>query len=199
MEGIVMRKVRVRTRAVVATAAAVALVALGGAAWATTAIGDDVIQGCYDSGGNLKVVDTLPCPKGWKPLSWNKQGPQGEPGTFSGHFASSNGKFAIDVTDDGITLKGPASSIVIGATETSVFGNVTFYGTETHHGEEDHRGLERHFDELWYFGPEQHFGRTDYRDQVRFDANFCGVGAFISPLQLASGASTTNTLACYTQ
>ena len=37
------------------------------------------IQGCYDSGGNLKVVNALPCPKGFTPLSWAQQGATGQP------------------------------------------------------------------------------------------------------------------------
>jgi hypothetical protein len=51
----------------------------GGIAWA--AIGDGgVIQGCYDSGGNVKVVAALPCPKGYTAFQWNQQGPKGDPG-----------------------------------------------------------------------------------------------------------------------
>ena len=54
----------------------------GGIAWA--AIGDGgVIQGCYDSGGNLKVVAAPPCPKGYTSLPWNQQGiagPKGDKG-----------------------------------------------------------------------------------------------------------------------
>jgi hypothetical protein len=51
----------------------------GGIAWG--AIGEGgVIQGCYDSGGNLKVVAAPPCPKGYTPLQWNQQGPKGDPG-----------------------------------------------------------------------------------------------------------------------
>jgi hypothetical protein len=57
----------------------IAIVLAGGVAWA--AIGDGgVIQGCYDSGGNVKVVAALPCPKGYSPLQWNQQGPKGDPG-----------------------------------------------------------------------------------------------------------------------
>lgn len=37
-----------------------------------------VINACVDSGGNLKVL--TPCPKGYTPLSWNIQGPQGPQG-----------------------------------------------------------------------------------------------------------------------
>jgi hypothetical protein len=36
-----------------------------------------VIQGCYDSGGNVKVVEVLPCPRGYSALQWNQQGIQG--------------------------------------------------------------------------------------------------------------------------
>jgi hypothetical protein len=39
-----------------------------------------VVQGCYDSGGNLKVVDALPCPKGYTPLQWNQRGVKGDTG-----------------------------------------------------------------------------------------------------------------------
>ena len=39
-----------------------------------------VIQGCYDSGGNLKVVNALPCPKNSTALSWNQTGPTGPAG-----------------------------------------------------------------------------------------------------------------------
>jgi hypothetical protein len=39
-----------------------------------------VIQGCYDSGGNLKVVNALPCPKSYTALSWNQQGVKGDTG-----------------------------------------------------------------------------------------------------------------------
>jgi hypothetical protein len=39
-----------------------------------------VIQGCYDSGGNLKVVNALPCPKSYTALAWNQQGVKGDTG-----------------------------------------------------------------------------------------------------------------------
>ena len=51
----------------------------GGIAWAS--IGDGgVIQGCYDSGGNLKVIASLPCPKGYTAVSWNQKGDPGPKG-----------------------------------------------------------------------------------------------------------------------
>ncbi len=42
--------------------AVAATVLAGGVAWAAIPEGG-VIQGCYDSGGNLKVVASLPCPR----------------------------------------------------------------------------------------------------------------------------------------
>jgi hypothetical protein len=51
----------------------------GGIAWAS--IGDGgVIQSCYDSGGNLKVIASLPCPKGYTAVSWNQKGDPGPKG-----------------------------------------------------------------------------------------------------------------------
>jgi hypothetical protein len=63
--------------------AAATLVLAGGVAWAAIPGQGGVIQGCYDSGGNVKVVDALPCPKSYTPLPWNQQGiqgPKGDPG-----------------------------------------------------------------------------------------------------------------------
>jgi hypothetical protein len=53
-----------------------------GVAYATGSIpgAGGVIQGCYDGGGNLKVVASLPCPKGYTALQWNEQGPPGTAG-----------------------------------------------------------------------------------------------------------------------
>jgi hypothetical protein len=59
----------------------VASALLGGVAWAAIPDSAGVIQGCYNNGGNLKVVDELPCPKGWTSLPWNQEGPKGDPGT----------------------------------------------------------------------------------------------------------------------
>jgi hypothetical protein len=58
-------------------AAAIAVAATGSIAWAAIPGAGGVIQGCYDSGGNLKVVEALPCAKGYTALQWNQQGPQG--------------------------------------------------------------------------------------------------------------------------
>jgi len=40
----------------------------------------NTIHGCYESGGNVKVVASLPCPKGYPSLDWNQTGPQGPQG-----------------------------------------------------------------------------------------------------------------------
>jgi hypothetical protein len=62
--------------------AVVAVVVVGGVAWATIPpVPGGVIQGCYDSGGNVKVVDALPCPAKYTPFQWNQQGPAGTNGT----------------------------------------------------------------------------------------------------------------------
>jgi hypothetical protein len=64
--------------------AAAFVCALGvvGVGYAFGAIGSGgTIQGCYDSGGNLKVVATgSSCPKTYTALSWNQQGPAGATG-----------------------------------------------------------------------------------------------------------------------
>jgi hypothetical protein len=60
-------------------------IALLGAGVATGAFPgvDGKISACYGSDGSLRVIDTeagKACPKGWKPLAWNQQGPAGSPG-----------------------------------------------------------------------------------------------------------------------
>jgi hypothetical protein len=52
----------------------------GSVAWAAIPGDGGVIQGCYDTGGNVKVVATLPCPKGYTALAWAQQGPAGDQG-----------------------------------------------------------------------------------------------------------------------
>jgi len=52
---------------------------VGVAVGASGIIGPDkIVHGCYDSGGNLKVISyTATCPKGWTAIEWNQQGIQG--------------------------------------------------------------------------------------------------------------------------
>lgn len=57
---------------------AIVMVLAGSVAWAAIpAQPGGVIQGCYDGGGNVKVVEALPCPKGHTPFQWDQQGVQG--------------------------------------------------------------------------------------------------------------------------
>ena len=53
---------------------------VGGLVYAAIPGTNGVIQGCYDGGGNVKVVDALPCPKGYTALQWNAQGVKGDKG-----------------------------------------------------------------------------------------------------------------------
>ena len=74
-----MRLARVLT--VTAIAASGVLVA-GGLAMAAIPDGQGVIHGCYDTGGNLKIVDAgASCPKTFKAISCNQQGVAGTNGT----------------------------------------------------------------------------------------------------------------------
>ena len=63
------------------------LVMVGGTAFAVSSSIPDsagVVHGCYDSGGNVKVIDTsvtATCPKGYSSLNWNQTGPAGKDGT----------------------------------------------------------------------------------------------------------------------
>src|SRR5580704_19189631 len=65
---------------------AAAAVLVGGTAYgAVSSIPDaaGVVHGCYDSGGNVKVIDTsitASCPKGYSSLDWNQTGPAGKDG-----------------------------------------------------------------------------------------------------------------------
>jgi hypothetical protein len=56
---------------------AIVMVLAGGVAWAAIPGPGGVIQGCYDSGGNVKVVEALPCPRNYTAFQWNQQGIQG--------------------------------------------------------------------------------------------------------------------------
>jgi hypothetical protein len=59
---------------------------VGGTAFAVSSSIPDsagVVHGCYDSGGNVKVIDTsvtTTCPKGYTSLNWNQTGPAGKDG-----------------------------------------------------------------------------------------------------------------------
>jgi Collagen triple helix repeat (20 copies) len=74
----------------------------GGIAWAAIpAVPGGVIQGCYDSGGNVKVVEALPCPPKHTPFQWNQQGAPGTNGTNG-----TNGTDGIDGADGAPGMNG---------------------------------------------------------------------------------------------
>jgi hypothetical protein len=74
---------------VIAGVAAASVLAGGAAYGAVSSIPDaatGVIHGCYDSGGNVKVIDTsvtTTCPKGYTALNWNQKGPAGAGATVT--------------------------------------------------------------------------------------------------------------------
>lgn len=72
---------QLRRRGAVALLVAGALVAaIAGVAWGAIPGEDGVIRSCFNSGGNIKVVETHPCPSGWTPLAWSQTGPAGPQG-----------------------------------------------------------------------------------------------------------------------
>jgi hypothetical protein len=84
---------------------AIATALVGGIAWAAIPGPGGVIQGCYDSGGNLKVVNALPCPKGFTALPWNQQGPKGDTGDTGPSMGFSASASGMEVDgDDGTTI-----------------------------------------------------------------------------------------------
>ena len=105
---------------IAATAGAFAAAVLaGGVAWAAIPEGG-VIQGCYDAGGNLKVVAALPCPKGYTSLPWNQQGVQGLPGQ--------SGKNGADGKSPTVAQLGPgdANCSAGGAAITDAAGSTAY-------------------------------------------------------------------------
>jgi hypothetical protein len=97
-EGKTMR----RKRLLITAAGALFAVAIaGGVAWASIPGNGGVIQGCYDSGGNVKVVPALPCPRGYTAFAWNQQGLKGADGASGKDGA--NGTNGVD-GDDGVSV-----------------------------------------------------------------------------------------------
>ena len=153
-------------RSVVSLLLAGALMAVvGGVAWAAIPGPGGVIQGCYDGGGNLKVVEQLPCPKGFKPLAWNQAGPSAEAArtyiktTFFEDQLGGNdfvpgqrlsATLACDDMNDQITGAGvrgiPWTSnedpTVVGITATSASVAKAFAGTEERPPHPDQASLE---------------------------------------------------------
>ncbi|MHB1243576.1 MAG: hypothetical protein ACYC1P_09305 [Gaiellaceae bacterium] len=117
-----------RSRRTVVAGVAIFAIA-GGIAFASIPDADGLIHGCYrsaagDAQGQLRVVeDPARCRGNETAIQWSEQGvagapgPQGPPGedgedgTFSGTFTSPNGQYSLSVTDAGIVLASPDSSI----------------------------------------------------------------------------------------
>jgi hypothetical protein len=76
-----------RTRLVVFTSLAIAVLAIAGVGDAAIPSGNGTISACKDNKGAVKVIDTeagQSCPANQQLLNWNQQGPagpQGAPGT----------------------------------------------------------------------------------------------------------------------
>ncbi len=84
-------------------------------------------------GGSSTGATGAAGPQGY-PGPAGPQGQKGDTGDFSGHFASPNGLFTIDVTDTGIKLAGPTGTLDIGPSseglEDSFGDKVTLDGGE---------------------------------------------------------------------
>lgn len=96
--------------------AVTAAVLAGGAAYASIPDSGGVIHGCYDGGGNLKVVDAT-CPRGYTALNWNQQGPRGQAGSngVSGwQFVTHVETVAIGGDFDGVDVRCPVGKEVLG-------------------------------------------------------------------------------------
>ena len=99
---------------------------------------DTTYYACVNnSSGNIKMVGKpTDCARNEHLIAWNQQGPagaagsqgpvgsqgpagqdgkDGADGTFTGTFSSPNQQFSISVTDDGIKLDGPSSTIEMDA------------------------------------------------------------------------------------
>ena len=109
-------------------------VALAAAAFAGSAaygaLSDPSVKACYvPKSGSLYVIgrDGAPdkCGLGHLPIDWSERGPQGPAGTFSGTFTSPNGAYSISVTDTGIQLTGPGSSVRLAGAGVTVEGTGT--------------------------------------------------------------------------
>lgn len=94
-----MKALSVRRSGISLLLATAVLAVVGGVAWAAIPGPGGVIQGCYDGGGNLKVVEQLPCPKGSKPIAWNQTGPPAAPART--YIKSTFFENQLDVDGDG--------------------------------------------------------------------------------------------------
>jgi hypothetical protein len=117
---------------VIAAAVGLAAAVVGGFAWAAIPGDGGLIQGCYDSGGNVKVVAALPCPKGYTPLAWNQsgtpgpqgiQGPKGDQGD-----RGEQGLPGADGQDGALGAPGVSGYQIVKSSTNATQGRVTFWG-----------------------------------------------------------------------
>lgn len=74
------------------------------------------IHGCYDTGGNLKVINaTASCPAGWTALNWSQAGPAGKQGP-----AGPTGPAGLAGPAGSVGPSGPAGAVGAGATVTTL-------------------------------------------------------------------------------
>jgi Collagen triple helix repeat (20 copies) len=125
-EGKTMR----RKRLLITAAGALFAVAIaGGVAWASIPGDGGVIQGCYDSGGNVKVVPALPCPRGYTAFAWNQQGLKGADGASGKDGANgTNGIDGVDGRDGTNGLAGPPGTAGVSGIEYVVAHGVATQG-----------------------------------------------------------------------
>ena len=133
---------------------ALAVAAFAGTA-AYGALTDQTVTACYaPKTGALSVVgrDGAPdkCAEGTLPISWSERGPQGfqgpvgpagPAGTFAGTFTSPNGAYSISVTNAGIVLSGPGSTVRLSGPSVSVDSAGPDDGARRRRAAERRRGL----------------------------------------------------------
>jgi hypothetical protein len=132
---------------------AVLFAVAGGIAYATIPDGAGVYTACeLNATGTIRLIDPSlggssllgRCTRFETQLTWSQAGPpgpagpkgdtgpqgpagadgaQGPAGDFTGHFASPNGLYTLDVADTGIRLEGPGGEITLGS------GGITVTGT----------------------------------------------------------------------
>lgn len=110
---------------VAAAGLAVGVLMIGGTAFAVSSSipdGNGIIHGCYDSGGNVKVIDTSvtsACPKGYTTLNWNYQGPQGQKGDAGATGAQGPAGISVGVSGSSSTEVAMLSPAAYEAVTTS--------------------------------------------------------------------------------
>lgn len=122
------------TLILISAGAALALVTVGtaaGAAIAGPVDGSGVIHGCYDSGGNVRIIDTSApsCPKGWTSLNWSQQGPAGAMGPAGpGYVFTTTSGIAPPLTQDGTYYVDAVAVLSNPSPTTPLIGSCSTFG-----------------------------------------------------------------------